>query len=343
MLRLPNRLAAACTAVALFTIPAVAHAQTAPGTPSLSDRETARTLMDDGDKKRDAGDLKGALASYEKADVLMKVPTTGIEVARTQIALGMLLEARETLNRIVKSPVKPGEPAPFTAARKQAEQLNADLASRIPSVLVVPANAEPGQPVAISVDGEEIPAAAATVPRKINPGDHVAVAKSGALEKKVEFTIAEKENKTVDVDLKDQPPPPPAPVVVAPPKPAMSKGKLLMFGGFGLAAVGIGVGAVTGIMSISKTSDIKDNHCVGDKCTPDQADAIDSAKTLGNISTVAFIVGGVGVGAGVVGLLLMNKESKEKPAEAPPPPAAFRPTNLRAVLGPSYAGIAGAF
>ncbi|MFO0739369.1 MAG: hypothetical protein U0270_25960 [Labilithrix sp.] len=343
-MRIQTRLAAVCTAAALFTLPAIATAQPAqPGTPSLSDRETARNLMDDGDKKRDSGDLKGALASYEKADALMKVPTTGIEVAKAQIALGLFLEARETLNRVSKSTPKPGEPTPFTAARKQAETLNAELAPRIPSVVVVPANTEPGQPATISVDGEEIPPAVATVPRKINPGPHVAVVKSGSLEKKVEFTVAEKENKTLNVDLKDQPKPPPPPPPPEKPKPSgMSTGKLLMFGGFGLAAVGIGVGSVTGIMSISKTSEIKDKHCKDDKCTPDQASEIDSAKTLGNVSTIAFIAGGVGAGIGVVGLLLMSKESKEGPAD-PPPAAAFKPVDVHAVLGPSYAGISGRF
>jgi hypothetical protein len=343
-MRFRIRLAAACTAAALFGLPAaVAHAQGHPA-PSLSDRETARNLMDEGDKKRDSGDTKGALAAYEKADAIMKVPTTGIEVARTQIALGKLLEARETLNRVSKFPAKAGEPAPFRDARKQADTLNADLANRIPSVVVVPANTEPGQPSTINIDGEDIPAAVASVPRKINPGTHVATVKSGKLEKKVEFVVAEKENKTVDVDFKDQvaaPPPSPAP---PPPKAAEtgpSTGKMLMFGGFGLAALGAGVGAVTGLMSISKTGSIKD-HCKEDKGTSDQADAIDSAKLLGNVSTIAFIAGGVGAGVGVVGLLLMNKESTEKPLESPGS-SGFHPTNVRAVLGPSYAGRAGVF
>jgi hypothetical protein len=345
-MRFPIRLAAACTAVALFSLPAaVAHAQ-GHSSPSLSDRETARNLMDEGDKKRDSGDLKAALVAYEKADALMKVPTTGIEVARTQIALGKLLEARETLNRVSKIPAKAGEPAPFREARKQVDALNADLANRIPSVVVVPANTDPAQPPTINIDGEDIPSTVASVPRKINPGTHVAIVKSGKLEKKVEFIVAERENKTVDVDFKDQvppppPPPPPPPTTTKPQPTGTSTGKILMFGGFGLAAVGIGVGAVTGLMSISKTGDIKD-HCKDDKCTKDQADAIDSAKLLGNVSTIAFIAGGVGAGVGVVGLLMVSKESKENPAENPGS-SGFRPTNIRAVLGPSYAGLAGAF
>ena len=323
-----------------------AFAQQPAGAPSLSDRETARNLMDDGDKKRDSGDLKAALASYTQADALMKVPTTGIEVAKTQIALNMFLEARETLNRVSKSAPKPGEPAPFTAARKEADKLNNDLAPRIPSVVVVPVNTDPGQPATITVDGEEIPPAAATVPRKVNPGAHVAIVKSGTLEKKVDFTIAEKENKTVNVDVKDQPKPPPPPPPPPEPKPSgMSPAKIMMFGGFGLAAVGIGVGAVTGIMSISKTGDIKDD-CNGDKCPTSRKDDIDSAKSLGNISTIAFIVGGVGAGVGVVGLVLSRKESAkehEAPAAAPAAFKGFHPSDVRAVLGPSYAGITGRF
>lgn len=346
-MRKTTGIAAAMVAVALVTLnPLPASAQQPAGTPSLSDRETARNLMDDGDKKRDSGDLKGALASYTQADALMKVPTTGIEVAKTQIALNLFLEARETLNRVAKSTPKPGEPAPFTAARKEADKLNNDLAPRIPSVVIVPANTEPGQPATITVDGEEIPAAAASVPRKVNPGAHVAIVKSGTLEKKVEFTVAEKETKTVNVDVKDQPKPPAPPP--PPPEPkagTMSPAKIMMYGGFGLAAVGIGVGAVTGIMSISKTSDIKDD-CNGDKCPTSRKDDIDSAKGLGNISTIAFIVGGVGAGVGVVGLVLSRKEAaKENEAPAPAPAAfkGFHPSDIRAVLGPSYAGISGRF
>jgi hypothetical protein len=331
---------AALFAGLLFISPVV-HAQ------SLADRETARGLMDDGDKKRDGGDLKGALQSYEKADALMKVPTTAIEVARTQIALGLLLEARETLNRIQKMPPKAGEPAPFAVARKTAGSMNDDLAGRIPSVLIVPANTEPGQPATITFDGEDIPPAAQSVPRKVNPGNHSITVKSGTLEKKVDITVAEKETKTVNVDLKDQPktPPPPPPPPPPPQKEGIGTGKILMFGGFGLAAVGIGVGAVTGLMSMSKTSDLKDTKCKNNKCQPGTQGDIDSATTLGNISTIGFIVGGVGAGLGVVGIILNGKEAKAKEDAAPAAgaSAAFKPVDVRAVLGPSYAGISGKF
>jgi hypothetical protein len=327
-------LACITTAVVLsFASPALAE-------PSLADRETARSLMDEGDRKRDAGDLKGALKSYEAADAIMHVPTTGIEVARTQIALGMLLEARETLGRILRSPVKPNEPAPFTAARKAADTLNAELGPRIPAIQVVIQNADQGQ-AQISIDNEQIPPAASSVPRKVNPGAHVVLVKVGSADKQVDVMVAEGETKTVTVDFADLRPPEPS----SPQDQGSGLGvlpKVLMFGGFGLGAVGIGVGAVTGLMSIAKTNDLQ-KECPENNCPRGYQSRIDEATGLGNISTAAFIVGGVGVAAGVVGIILSNNEKKEPTTPAAKSPSPFGPDHVRAVLGPSYVGLAGAF
>src|SRR5262249_49902102 len=56
--------------------------------PSASDRETARALMAEGRERRDAGDLAAALKSFQTADSIMHVPTTGLEVARTLDKMG---------------------------------------------------------------------------------------------------------------------------------------------------------------------------------------------------------------------------------------------------------------
>ena len=332
-MHLSARLYTAVTTVVILSTSA-AFAQQSP---SLADRETARSLMDEGDKKRDGGDLKAALKSYEAADAIMKVPTTGIEVAKTQIALGLLLEARETLGRVLRIPAKPGEPAPFVAARKAAETMNSELAPRIPSVQINLQNADENASPQVTIDGEPIPAAAIFAPRKVNPGAHSVVVKSGSFEKKLDVTVAERETKTVSVDLKEKLPGDEQPPVPAEDRASASANptpKILMFGGFGLAAVGIGVGAVTGLMSISKTSDLK-NVCQNDTCPPERQGDIDDAKGLGNISTIAFIAGGVGVGVGVVGLLLSNKEKKE------PPPSQAR--FIRPVVSPTYLGVSGSF
>ena len=344
-MRVTNLVYATVAAAVLLTASGHAHAQ------SLADRETARSLMDEGDKKRDAGDMKGALKNYEAADAIMKVPTTGLEVARAHAALGQLLEAREVLGRVLRSPAKAGEPAPFTAARKAADTMNNELAARIPSISVAVANSDPAQPPQVSIDGEPIPAAAANVPRKVNPGAHTVLVKAGSFEKRFEVTVAERDTRTVNVDLEEQqsaaPPKEPTPEE---PTPAggggSSAGKVLMYSGFGVAVIGIGVGTVTGVMSLTKTNDLK-AICPNDQCPPGKEGEIESATSLGNIATAAFVVGGIGLGAGIVGLLMSSGGEKEPPASAAHvrrrPVSAFAPENVRAVLGPSYVGVAGAF
>lgn len=287
--------------------------------------------MEDGDGKRDKGDLKGALKAYEAADAIMKVPTTGFEVAKAQSALGQLIEARETALRVTRIPPKPGEPPPFTTARKNADALSNELGARIPSVQISVVNAEPGATPSVTIDNDNIPAAALAAPRKVNPGPHVVVVKAGSAEKREEFSIAERENKTVTVDLK------PAPVATTTTDSGSSKGgtgKVLMIGGFALGAIGIGVGSVTGLMSISKTDELKP-ECPNNNCPPNRADDVDSAQSLGNISTVMFIVGAVGIGVGVVGLVMSNKGKDATAAIAKP--------TVRPILGGTYYGLGGTF
>jgi hypothetical protein len=301
--------------------------------PSLSDRETARNLMDDGDAKRDRGDLKAALASYEAADAIMHVPTTGLEVGRTQAQLGQLLEARDTLARILRLPAKPGEPAPFTAARKVAETLGLELAARIPTVSVTVSHNDPAQPLVVLFDGETLSPAAAQAPRKVNPGHHVVVARSGSFERKSEVDVAESEWKTVPIDF--------PPVAVADVPPPSSDGpsvlpKVLIYGGFTGGVVGIGVGAVAGLMSLSKLSDVK-KDCVNDVCPSSRAGDLESVRELGTLSTVAFIVGGAGLGAGILGLILDSRQ----PSETTPGTSAK--IRVRPELGPTWAGLAGTF
>lgn len=345
-----------CSSALLASALVVTAARTASADPSLSDRETARSLMDDGDAKRDKNDFKAALKSYEAADAIMHVPTTGLEVARAQAQLGLLLEARETLGRVNRLPPKPGEPAPFTAARKTAESLTAEIGARIPSVTVVVTNPEPGQATVVVFDGEIVPPAASAAPRKVNPGRHTIVARSGALEKKQDIDVAEREAKTVTIDLKPSkggaatPPTPGGDETLATSSTPSSLPKILIFGGFGLGIVGVGVGSVTGLMSISKVSDVKQG-CPNNVCPTTSQGDIDSAKSLGTISTIAFIAGGLGIGAGIIGLVLQSKQSSTESA----PPAGTSASSgssassakttltLRPDVGPTWLGMHGSF
>ena len=71
----------------------------------------------------------------------------------------------------------------------------------------------------------------------------------------------------------------------------------------GLGGAGLVAGAVTGALTMSQAGDIK-SRCTDNRCLPEDEDDAEAAKTLGHISTAAFVIGGAAVAAGVVLLVL---------------------------------------
>ena len=90
----------------------------------------------------------------------------------------------------------------------------------------------------------------------------------------------------------------------APPSAADSGGglgtqKILAIAAAALGVVGLGVGTAFGVIAMSKKSSAQ-NECPGACATPDGVSKWNDAATAGNVSTVAFIVGGVGLAGGAV-------------------------------------------
>jgi hypothetical protein len=98
----------------------------------------------------------------------------------------------------------------------------------------------------------------------------------------------------------------------------------------GVAAL---VGTVTGIKAMSDESDLE-KSCISKKCGVELHDQLSSAQTWGNVSTVFFVLAGVGVAGGFLALLTAPKASKPAPA------AAARVTPL---IGLGGAGLRGSF
>jgi hypothetical protein len=303
--------------------------------PSASDRETARALMSEGREKRDAGDLAAALKAFTTADSIMHVPTTGLEVARTQEKMGQYLEARETLIAVLRIPASPSDPAPFAEARKAAEALDADLAKRIPSLAVDATSEVPG-PISIVVDDQAVAPNLVGIARKMNPGKHVVVAKAGGEEIREVVNLTPGDQKRVSLRVAKKPPPPPKPEPSAEPSPEPDPSgggekravPLVSWIGFGVGGAGLLVGAVTGIISISKTNSIE--GCVGNECPRNAQSDIDSANTFATISNIGFAVAIVGAAVGVVGMFVLK-----------PPPKQTASTSTFVTVGPT--GVAGTF
>jgi hypothetical protein len=284
--------------------------------PSASERETARSLMTEGRDRRARNDLKGALGAFKAADAIMHVPTTALEVIRTEVALGQLVEARGDIRDLLRVPTRADEPKPFVAARAAALAMDGDLAARIPSIRVTLENAPP-EPH-IKVDGAAIPADALTAPMKVDPGHHVVEGGDGAGAARAEVTLAEGENKSVTLTL----PPMPADASQAAAssaapddsKPEAHVARTIAIVGFSVGGLGLAVGSISGLFSMQKTSALK-GTCNGDQCPASSASDFHAARTMATVSTVGFVVAGAGVGVGI-GALLFGGKGPEATARA---------------------------
>jgi hypothetical protein len=311
---------AALTAAGLLGAPS-AHAD-----PSASDRETARSMMTEGRELRDKGDMKAALQRFKTADSLMHVPTTGLEVAKAQVALGLLLEARDTIAAIRKYPQGPNDPAPFTEARAKADDLDTAVEGKIPSITITVGGTADGETPAVSIDGSSVPAAAAGLPRKVNPGHHTVAARGSSGEASQDIDVGEGEKKQVQLVLSaggaGAPPAPGNEENGAPKEPSTPENRshsptMLTYVSGGAGAAGLIVGAITGILSLSTTSKVK-GECPHQSCTTTQAQSdLSSAQTTATISDIGFIVGIVGAGVAVTTLIIGHDTTSETPSRTP--------------------------
>ena len=108
---------------------------------------------------------------------------------------------------------------------------------------------------------------------------------------------------------------------------------------FGVGGAALLVGAVTGILAIGKHGDLKD-ACPDATCPSTKQSDVDSYKTMGTISTVGFVVGGVGVAAGAILLLTAPKQES---ALARYTTVRVAGMTLKPYVAPTAAGLIGSF
>lgn len=331
-------LTACLLAGGVFAAARPAHAE-----PSAADRESARSLMNEGDKKLAARDARGAMKAYQTAHEIMRVPSTGASYAQAALEAGFYVEARDACLQVARIATAPNEPPAFQKARAACTDLVPKADAKIATVTIkwepLPGAGDPK----VAFDGAAIPSGALLVPRKVNPGKHVISATLSDYEdERTEVTAAEAGNIEITLTFKKRKGG--AAVATTPASSneasgagasdTTAKGRSpLVYVGFGIGAAGFLVGGVTGGLSLSKASDAKAG-CVDQHCPRSQQDVADSSRTLGTVSNIGFGVGLVGVGLGVYGLLAGGK---------PTTATTSAPRRILPVVGVSSLGVQGQF
>jgi hypothetical protein len=292
--------------------PAPARAQR-----SATDIESARQLYNQGIQLRDAGDLKGALEKLKAAHALGITPITGVELCKMHAELAQPVEAREVCLGVGRIPPLAGETPRSQDARNEAARVAEEQMAKIATVRLHITGVPQGREPTVLVDGFAVPPAALAEARAVNPGWHDISARVGkGAESRSSFDLSPGESKDITLPVQA-----PAPEVepVAPayppgerPLPPPHKSNGLATAGWIIGGVGLGIGAVTGLVAISAYEDLK-TDCPDKACGVEQHDALDAAKRWGNVSTAAFIIGGAGLLVGLYATLTAPKPTARAP------------------------------
>jgi hypothetical protein len=315
---------------------------------SDSDKTTARELGTAGEVKLASQDYKGAEDQFRRANALFHAPTLVLGLARAQAGQGKVVEAWENYHSIILENVT--SPPVFATALADAQKEIAGVEGRRAKVTI---SVTGGDAPRVTIDDVPLKVEALGVPRFVDPGAHVFKAVSGDGHKTAaqSLTIAEGSTQNVSLALVNDPNAvaggvlaPTLPGVTPPDSSQPATDSSGGSGGswnktVGFVALGVGgafliEGVITGVLAISKHSDLAKVCTNG--CPPADSSELSSYQTMGTLSTVGFIVGAIGVAGGTV--LLLTAPSSA--SASPPAPSALRVTPF---IGFGSAGAVGTF
>jgi hypothetical protein len=118
-----------------------------------------------------------------------------------------------------------------------------------------------------------------------------------------------------------------------------------MIAAFAVGGAGLALGAVTGVLALRKHGQLS-TACPRNTCGVPQKGDLDSYHTLGQLSTIGFVVAGVGAATGTV-LLFMRPQPQEDEADSARSGSARTRTTSRVRVSPfvglGSAGVEGTF
>ena len=305
-----HRGASLCLLVTAFA--STAHAEE----PAAADVASARSLGQEGVKLADAGNCQDAIDKLARSERLFHAPTTLARLGECQIQVGKIVDGTESLNKVVRETLAPGAPNAFGQAQERARRVLAEAKPKIAKLKIAVA-APPDVALSVKVDGEPMPPANLNTNRPMDPGEHVIEATApGYKIARGKVSLAEGGSDTVALTLEVDPDAPKAPLAAAtttrtdttdakrslassPGSAQAEPSRIPAYVALGVGVAGLAVGGIFGGLALRKKGDLNDN-CLNGVCGSGQKSNLDDGKTFGTVSTVGFIVGGVGVVAGIV-------------------------------------------
>ena len=293
-----------------------------------TDKDKAREFAQEAADLLDSQKYTEALAAANKAESLYHAVYHLYVVARSLEGLGRVTEAAEMYERVLAEPLPTSAPKVFRDAQADGKTRLADLLARIPTVLVRVSGAFTDSAKA-TLDDKPLDIASGVAVRA-DPGSHVVrVVADNRMPFEKTISLPNKGGVVVvDAVLQS------ASGTTKSSSDSSAKGGSFVpaIAAFGVGGLGLGLGGVMGALELGKVQDLE-KRCPNKTCPANVQPDLDKAHQLATLSTVGFVVGGVGVAAGVVLLVVRKKE----PANSS--------TGMLLVpwVGPRTMGLAGTF
>jgi hypothetical protein len=301
-----------------LALPAVGHAQPAP--------KEASQHFQRGLKLFDEQDFRAALIEFRRAFDIAPSPNVLYNIGQSCYQLQDYVCAQQTFDRYLREMGDKMAPE----RRKEIEAELGELKGRIAylTITTTPPGAE------VSIDENVMGKTPFTGPQPVSAG-----------RRRITATLEGQPpvSKTIDVAGGDQAkitltfssPSAPvassaAPATTTSPPPPPKNSPTSAYVSFGVGAVGLSVGSIFGLLALSSKSKLDDACSTPKSCPRSAQQDIDALKRNGTVSTLGFLVGAIGVGAGVV---LLTTGS---PAEA-------RERGVSPWIGLGSAGLTGRF
>jgi len=282
-------------------------------------RSAARRLGEEGMALSEKGDHDAALSRFERALGLMRVPTLAVLAAEELVKLGRWVEASEHYRRATGMQIDPTLPKAFrqtqTDAQAEAERALSALEKRIPTLtLRITPNADG---VRVRLDDRELPPELLGVPMPLDPGAHRVEAERSGRREERSIVLDAGQSQSLAIELAEESTQAPAlarrletPTAVRD-QPRRSRERsgwhTAGFVALGVGGAGLVVGSVAWGIARGKASDLED-RCSGGRCPAALRDDVDGYQSAKTVSTVGFVVAGIGLASGAVILLAAPKD-----------------------------------
>jgi len=304
------------------------------------EKATARALGQEGQAALDKGDAKTAEDRFHRAVMIFDgakapvPPTLILGYARGAAANKHFIAAEEAYNRMIRAGLPPGAPAPFVKALEDAKK---EIDAVTPHIARVTINVTGCDAPTVTLDGATVPSMMFGIKKPIDPGTHeIKASATGCKASTSSFTVDDGKESTANVTLEKEAstnvttnptttnptttnPTTTNPTTTNPPPEPESSGSGLKIAGIvtlGVGGAGLILGAITGGLALGDHSDIA-NGCPDPKnCPASMQGKIDSYHTMGTLSTIGFVAGGVLAVAGIVMWVLAPSAKKTEKAAA---------------------------